>query len=67
MEDKKYMLLLTIYKKIFKDDKDIIPNEWYNVKEYNLKIKILKDCIDNKILITNSKYYYDFRLIALNS
>ena len=66
MEDKEYIILLAAYKKMF-NDLNNIPQEWYNVKEYDLKKKILKDCLENKIMIVDSKYYYAFRLIALNS
>ena len=65
--DKEYIVLETIYKKNNINKKDIFPYEWYNVKEYELKKKILKECIDNNILIMNSSFYYDFKLIALNS
>lgn len=67
MENKEYFLLVNMYKKIFKDNKDIFPYEWYNTKEYELKNKILRECIENKILIINSSLYYDFRILALNS
>ena len=67
MEDKEYIILLTMYKKLFNNKDDIIPYEWYNVNEYDLKKKILEECIKNKILIINSSLYYDFRLLALNS
>jgi len=67
MENKEYLILSSMYKKIFKDKKNIYPNEWYNVKEYELKNKILKECIENKILIINSSLYYEFRLYSLNS
>ena len=66
MKDNSFLILNTIYKKKFKDYKDIYPYEWYNVHEYELKKKILMECIENNILIVNSTYYYDFRLIALN-
>ena len=65
--DKEYLVLETIYKEKNKSKKNIFPNEWYNVKEYELKKKILKECIENNILIVNSTYYYNFRLIALNN
>ncbi|MBQ8472049.1 MAG: hypothetical protein IJ501_00945 [Bacilli bacterium] len=65
--DKEYIVLQTNYRSIFHDKENIFPDEWYNIKEYDLKKKILKECIDNNILIINSSYYYEFRLIALNS
>lgn len=67
MENKEYFVLEVMYKNIFKDLKDIFPIEWYYVNEYELKIKILKECIENKLLIIDSSLYYEFRLIALNS
>ena len=65
--DKEYLILETIYKKNNGNKNDIFPYEWYNVKEYELKKKILKECLLNNILIINSSYYYDFRLLSLNS
>ena len=65
--DKDYLVLETIYKKNNSNNKNIFPYEWYNVKEYDLKKKILKECIDNNILIINSSKYYYFRLLALNN
>ena len=66
-KDKNYLVLETIYKKLFLENRNIFPDEWYNVQEYELKKKILRECIDNNILIIDSSYYYDFKLIALNS
>jgi len=64
--DKEYIILESIYRKKFGNNKNIIPYEWYNVKNYDLKKKILNECIKNNILIINSNYYYKFRLNALN-
>lgn len=65
--DKEYLLLQTIYHKVNKNKKDIFPDEWYNIKEYELKKKILKECLNSKILINDSKEYYNFKLKALNN
>ena len=65
--DKKYIILETIYKKNNINKKNIFPYEWYNVKEYELKKKILIECLENNLLIINSSFYYKFKLIALNS
>ena len=65
--DNEYLVLETMYKKINENNKNIFPKEWYYVKEYEFKKKILKECIENNILIIDSSYYYDFRLLALNS
>ena len=65
VNDKEYLILETMYRNIFKNNNNIFPNEWYNVLEYDLKKKILKECIENKILIIDSSYYYDFRNLAL--
>ena len=62
----KYAILQSKYRKLNKDNSDIFPSEWYNIQEYDLKIKVLSDCVDNSILITDSKYYYEFRTKALN-
>ena len=67
VKDKEYLVLETMYKKMYQDNNNIFPNEWYNVKEYELKKKILRECLENNILIIDSSYYYDFRHIALNS
>ena len=66
MIDKELIVLETIYRKLFNNKTNIFPKEWYRVKEYKLKKKILNECIENKILIINSTFYYDFRLVALN-
>ena len=49
--DKEYVILQAEYHSINEEKKDIFPNCWYNVKEYELKKKILKECIKNNILI----------------
>ena len=64
MKNKEYLILETLYKNMCQD-LDIFPDEWYNVMEYDLKIKILKEFIKNKILIKNSINYYNFKLKAL--
>ena len=64
MKNKEYLILETLYKNMCQD-LDIFPDEWYNVMEYDLKIKILKEYIKNKILIKNNINYYDYILKAL--
>lgn len=64
--DREYIVLQTKYRTIFNNKENIFPDEWYNVKEYELKKKILKECIENNLLIINSSYYYEFKLIALS-
>lgn len=67
MEDKvEVAILQSKYCDKFKNEKNLFPNEWYNVQEYNLKKKILSECLEKNILIVESSYYYDFRTIALN-
>ena len=67
MEDKiEIAILQNKYKKMHTNNEKLFPNEWYNVKEYELKKKILSECIEKNILIINSSYYYEFREIALN-
>ena len=67
MEDKiEIAILQSKYKKMHENNGNLFPNEWYNVKEYELKKKILNECIEKHILIINSSYYYEFREIALN-
>ena len=62
--DKEYIILQTEYHKINADSENVFPGCWYNVKEYELKKQILKECIKNNILIKDCKLYNDFRLIA---
>lgn len=64
--DKDYLKLQTLYQKKFEEIENIFPNEWYNVKEYDLKKKILAECLDNHILIKDSSLYYEFKNKALN-
>ena len=65
--DLEYVILQNKYRRNNINKKDIFPYEWYAIKEYDLKKKILKECLDNKYLICESKYYYDYRMSALNS
>ena len=68
MEERiKYAILQNEYRKINNNQKDIFPSEWYNIKDDDLKKKILQECIENNILIYDSKYYYEFRMKALNN
>ncbi len=64
--DLKYLYLQSKYRKLNDNKKDIFPNEWFNIKNYPLKKKILEECINKNILIVNSSYYYEFRTLALN-
>ena len=64
--DREYVVLQAEYHEINKDKENIFPNCWYNVKEYELKKKILKECINSNILIEECKLYNDFKAIALN-
>ncbi len=61
-----YVALQNKYRQMHQDEKDIFPSEWYNIKDYELKKKILEECFENNILIVDSKYYYEFRIKALN-
>ena len=62
--DKEYLILQTQYHEINNDKDNIFPIDWYNIKEYDLKIKILRECIIHNILIKDCKLYNDFRKIA---
>ncbi len=64
--DKEYLKLQTLYHKMYDDEENLFPNEWYNVKEYDLKKKILLECLENHIKIKDSQFYYDFKMKALN-
>ena len=66
VSDIKYVLLQQKYRKLNHNRQNIFPSEWYYVKEYDIKKKILKDCIDHNLLIKDSIYYNDFRKCALN-
>ncbi len=67
MQDKiEYALLQSKYRDMFKNQKNIFPKEWYNILEYELKKKILKDCLERNVLIVDSRYYALFRMKALN-
>ena len=66
MVDKEYLVLTMMYKKMHNNMPNIFPKEWNNKKEYELKKKILQECIENNLLIINSSSYYDFRILALN-
>ncbi len=64
--DKEYLKLQALYHKMYDGDEDIFPSEWYNVQEYDLKKKILTECLKNKIKIKDSSFYYEFKMKALN-
>ena len=64
--DIEYAILQSKYRKINNDKSNIFPYEWYNIKAYELKKKILKEYFLNNILIINNTYYYEFRTLALN-
>ena len=63
--DIEYIVLQQKYRKENNNQEDIFPDEWYTVEEYELKKKILSDCLSKNILIKNSSYYEEFRRIAL--
>lgn len=63
--DKEYIVLQEKYRKMHHDKTNIFPKEWYFVKEYDLKKKILKECLVNNILIIYSSYYLSLRKCAL--
>lgn len=65
--DNEYIVLQTKYRKANDNREDIFPSEWYNVKEYEMKKEILKECLNKKKIIKESSLYQDFRLKALNS
>ena len=60
-----YIVLQLKYRKIHMNKSSIFPEEWYNIKEYELKIDILKDCINNNCLIIESNKYPKFKELAL--
>ena len=63
--DSEYVVLQAEYRNLNEDKDNIFPNCWYNVKEYELKKKILKECIKNNLLIRDCILYNEFRDIAL--
>ena len=66
VNDIKYIILQQKYRKMHEKEPNIFPSEWYYIKEYDLKKKILSDCISNNLLIQESGYYLEFRKKALN-
>ena len=64
--DLEYVYLQSEYRKLNEGKENLFPSEWYNIKEYELKKKILQECISNNINIKDSHYYYQFRMKALN-
>ena len=64
--DSEYVLLQHKYRTLNKNNQNIFPSEWYYVKEYELKKKILNECINKNILIINSSNYLSFKKIALS-
>ena len=57
---KLYIIAEMNYINKFKNyNKEIFPNDWFIIKDYKLKIKILSDCIKNNILIKNSILYIE--------
>lgn len=63
--DIKYVILQSKYRKMHNNKENIFPEEWYNIKEYELKKIILEECIKKKCLIIKSNYYLKFRELAL--
>lgn len=64
--DNEYVVLQAKYRKVNNNKDNLFPNEWYNVKEYELKKEILKECLEKNILITESSLYQEFKLKALS-
>ena len=64
--DSEYVLLQHKYRILNKNNQHIFPPEWYYVKEYKLKKKILNECISKNILIVDSSNYFLFKKIALS-
>lgn len=44
---------------------DLFPIDWYEIKDYDLKIKIIIDAIKNNILIKDSKLYKEKFMLSL--
>lgn len=38
-------------------DSELFPKDWYSFKNYKLKIKIIKEAIENKVLIKDTVLY----------
>lgn len=64
--DSEYVLLQKKYRQLHQDKPNIFPNEWYFVKEYDLKKQILEECLLKNIMIIDSTKYWDFRKKALS-
>ena len=63
--DLEYVILQSKYRKLHSNKPNIFPNEWYNIREYEIKKNILKECIAKKNYITESKNYPIFHELAL--
>ena len=57
--EKAYVLLEITYIKNF-DNTNIFPNNWYNIKDYSLKIKILNETLKKNLLIIETEMYNNF-------
>ena len=40
---------------------ELFPDDWFTIKDYKLKIKILLSCIKNNILIKDSELYIQIK------
>ena len=40
---------------------ELFPDDWFTIKDYKLKIKILLNCIKNNILIKDSELYIQIK------
>lgn len=63
--DFKYIIMQSKYRKMHNNKKNIFPDEWYNIKEYEIKKNILKDCLDKNCLIIDSHNYPILKKLAL--
>ena len=58
---KLYVLAELKYKKYFNNvnDNELFPSGWYDNKNYQKKIEIICEAIENNTLIVNTKSYLD--------
>lgn len=40
---------------------ELFPDDWFTIKDYKLKIKILLNCIKNNMLIKDSELYIQIK------
>lgn len=60
---KLYVLYELTYKEKYEKSNvdDLFPSDWYNINDYELKIKAISEAINENILIEETKLYKNFK------